>query len=130
MRFIVGGRGGGKTYACVQWLKQNKEHILIVASQDQKIYLLDQYEDWFLDRGRDLGSQVWAAYEITSGRSRGRLRSPLYSVDNIDMVLPQFLGGSVDIVTGTGGVRVSTYRDNPYLPEDIKRKIAEIEARQ
>ena len=36
IRFVVRGRGGGKTYAAVEWLKQDPDHRVIVTVDEQR----------------------------------------------------------------------------------------------
>lgn len=116
MRFIVGGRGGGKTYDAIRWLKADENRVLVVASHQHRISKCEQY-------GEELWDRIWTVEEVVSGRARGMLHRPVWGVDDLDMVLPQLLGGAVDLVTGTGGVKMLHFEDNPCLDEATKERI-------
>lgn len=87
MNLIIGGRGVGKTHKMLEWLRQSRTRVLLVATEDRAEEL----------RGRLGEDETEVAARITS---LGNIQShrqgyKTWGVDDADHVLRTLLGGVV-----------------------------------
>lgn len=95
MQFIVMGRRAGKTTRMIEALKEHKSSILIVASDNERRRVVEEYKLSWGDADRVLTPQM-ARNEFFC-----RKRPAKVYVDNIDLIITQFLGVLPDVATLT-----------------------------
>lgn len=80
------GRGGGKTFQMVKWLKEDKTNrFLIVCAATTKTSLLTEYGL------QSMKNHIFTLEDIVQGRARG-VRGE-FGIDDADSALQHFLGG-------------------------------------
>lgn len=96
-RFIIAGRGTGKTHAAVQWVRGGVRRQLVVPDA--------AHADWdrmHVPGATDLHPDAIIPYAaLMSGRARGQRFTEL-AVDNLDMMLTSLFGQPVALVTAAG----------------------------
>ena len=101
MNILVGGRGSGKTFELVQWLKEDLEHrTLVVHSVEMAKHICAHY-DIPDSRRHPVRVISWSNYIA------GTLRSDhdrQIAIDNLDLCL-SWSAGYPSIVSFTGAVR-------------------------
>ena len=93
MNVLYGGRAWGKTYAIVQWLKDDPDNRVIVEHNERAANDVAKVYD--LSR-----TQVISFDEFQRG---GRSESTRYAIDNVDLLFTP----NVDLVSITGGAIAS-----------------------
>lgn len=100
MDLLITGRQMGKTEQLVQRMKQHKDAILLVHNWNEAVRISEQYE---IPENRIIN-----AHSALQGALRGRTRSSLVLIDNLDMILDQ-LFGPIELATMTRSGQVYMY---------------------
>lgn len=88
--FMICGRGGGKTFEAVHYVKTIEGGVLLVATSEMKRRVMIDYELQD-DQVCTVGGREWL---------RGR-RPCTVVIDNLDLILTQLVGANVGMVTLT-----------------------------
>ncbi|SRR6266498_750352 len=94
MEIYQAGRQTGKTDHLISWLKFKSNRVLVVHSAKERARIIKEYPD--IDPVK-----IFTIESVLSGRMRGVVGNVVIGVDNLDLILPQILGGSVGPVTMT-----------------------------
>lgn len=86
-------RGQGKTTAMLIWLTVTENSVMITHSYQEAERLKELRPD--------LADRIYSAYSVLEGRLRGQ--HVTVGIDNLDMILPYFVGQRVGPVTSTEG---------------------------
>lgn len=111
--FVVRGRGGGKTYAAVQWLREDPGRRVIVTVDEQRAaWLRKEY-------GLTAAQVMSAGGELRDpARLRGLPRAGReLAIEDLDGFLARAFTFPVGLVTATGDCGHAADIPNP-LPED------------
>ena len=86
MNVLVSGRGGGKTFELVQWLKEDEEHrTLVVPTQQQVRWIVDEYK---IEDARANPRKVISWFQYQNGDfHRYATGTHQYAIDNLDLCL-------------------------------------------
>lgn len=98
MKIYEAGRQTGKTTQLVNWLRTNPDGVLIVHTAIERDRVIKEFTFLNLNPNR-----VVTLNHVLSGRIRGKYPRPIFAVDNLDLILPMILGGTVGPVTMTPG---------------------------
>lgn len=124
IKLELSGRQAGKTYNMVEWASKDPNRVIIVADEQQRKFLLDQYgsedehgkptkKDWGIK-----ADQVMVAHNARKRLLGMHARHPEIGIDNLDLVLWS-LFGDVQQATATDiYVVIRSPSLNPYLPPD------------
>lgn len=96
MILLGSDRNTGKTTHLLSWLERESNRILIVHSAQERARILKEYpdSDYFPNR-------IVTIQHVLDGRLRGRHPRPEFAIDNLDLILPYIIGGSIGPVTYT-----------------------------
>ncbi len=96
MKLLNTGRMAGKTYACLKFLNENRNAILVVHNSATVNHIVKKLVSEYGETKEYWGKRV---FPPQSNSIRGR-SGPIL-VDNVDLVLQYVYGGNVVGVTGT-----------------------------
>lgn len=90
-------RKWGKTMMMVDWLIEHENAILLVMNHQERDRIIQQY---VLDDTVSNRVVVFSPHDLQG--ARGRVRLPVYGIDNLDIILTNMIGGQIGPVTITG----------------------------
>ena len=81
MRIESGGRGSGRTYKMIEWLKENPYGILVVHNEAEAQWLRDHYDpDGIMEIGnRIVPMRAWM-------NRKPSFHAPQVAIDNADLI--------------------------------------------
>lgn len=94
MKIYANGRQTGKTTQLVRWLGVHPDGVLVVYSAQERDRILKEYINVDPDRIKTIAA-------VLEGKLRGRNPRPIIAIDNLDLILPQIMGGTIGPVTLT-----------------------------
>lgn len=95
-KFVITPRAGGKTHAMLAWMRENdgRDGVKVAICHDERYARRLQRENPDIESWRFVGP--------TNIQSlRGRHPEPRIAVDNVELLLAQFLGRVPEFITGT-----------------------------
>lgn len=107
-QFLIDGRGTGKSYAALRWLRGGGNRYLVVADSGQVNHMLAM-DKAMIERGQattPLHPEKFMSYSMAATR-HGHSQTVEYGVDNLDMLLARIFGRQVGFVTATGSLHAS-----------------------
>lgn len=92
MELIIRPRQGGKTTELAQWVKEDREHRVILVPNDEQAHFMRRTYSWL-----NTDNVMTIGYWRTSGRGKRKIQ---IAFDNADMLL-QSIAGPFEIVKVT-----------------------------